>query len=323
MAYEEPKGKETVNVKRTRILLALLFSFAAIAGACGDDEPAGNAASECTDVGADAVKVTIGAQDFGESAILAEIYRQALRCKGFDATIRELGGFRDIELTAFEQKTINFAPEYAASLLENLNNKKGEASGDSTQTYEKLNTYLEPKGLRALKPSGAVDTNAFVMTKAKSDELGIKSLSDLASKGKDLKIGAPADCTTNPFCIPGLKTTYGLDLSKNFTALETGQVADALDAGSIQIGLLFSTAGTIAAKDYVLLDDDKKMLAADNVLPVVTKELQAIDGFIPAVNEITETLTTDELIAMNKRFDIDKEDAEVIAKDFLEGEGLL
>lgn len=311
------------TVKRTRILLALLFSFALIAGACGDDEPAGNVASECTDVGADAAKVTIGAQDFGESAILAEIYRQALRCKGFDATIRELGGFRDIELTAFEQNTINFAPEYAASLLENLNNKKGEASGDVEATVEKLQTYLEAKNLKALAASDAVDTNAFVMTKAKSDELGIRSLSDLASKGKDLKIGAPADCTTNPFCIPGLKTTYGLDLSKNFTALETGQVADALDAGSIQIGLLFSTAGTIAAKDYVLLEDDKNMLAADNVVPVVSTELAEDAELVSAIDDITDTLTTDELIAMNKRFDVDKEDADVIAKDFLEGEGLL
>lgn len=313
-----------MTVKRTRKLVVLLFALALIAGACGDDDDGNAAGSDnCVDSRADSPKITIGAQDFGESRILAEIYEQALDCRGYDASIRELGGFRDIELTAFDEKTINFAPEYAASMLEALNNKKGEASGDASATVEKLQTYLAAKNLKALAVSQAVDTNAFVLTKAKSDELGIRSLSDLAAKGKSLKIGAPADCAINPFCLPGLKTTYGLDLSNNYTALEPGQVADALDADSIQIGLLFSTAGVIAAKDYVLLEDDKKMLAADNVLPVVTTELAEDADLVAAIDEVTATLDTDKLIAMNKREGVDKEDADVVAKDFLEGEGLL
>lgn len=305
------------------MLLALLLPLALL-GACGGDDD--NKSSSGGDGGTanKSIKVTIGAQDFGESAILAEVYKQGLADKGYTASIRELGGFRDVEMTALDSKTINFVPEYAATLLEFLNNKKGEASGDSTATYEKLNTYLEPKGLFALRPSAAVDTNAFVVTKKTSDDLGIKSLSDLAEKGKDLKIGAPADCETNPFCIPGLKSTYGLDLTKNYTALEPGPpIIAALDANSVQIGLLFSTDGRIVSKGYVLLDDDKHMLAADNVLPVVTTALRDTAGFVSAVNAITATLDTDKLIAMNKRFDIDKDDASVIAKDFLKDEGLI
>ena len=72
-----------------------------------------------------------------------------------------------------------------------------------------------------------------------------------------------------------------------------------------------------------LLDDDKHMLAADNVLPVVTIALRDTDGFVAAVNEIAATLDTDTLIGLNKRFDVDKEDAEVIAKDFLTDQGLI
>jgi osmoprotectant transport system substrate-binding protein len=311
-------------VKRsTTRLLAVVLGIALVASACGKDEK-----NDAADTGGDSnagkgVAVTIGAQDFGESAILAEIYKQGLAKWGFTTSINKLGGYRDLELIAFDKKTINFAPEYAASLLENLNNKKGEATSDATATTDKLKPYLEPKGLAALKPSDAVDTNAFVVTKETSDRLGIKTLSDLASKGKDLKIGAPADCETNPFCMPGLKKTYGLDLSKNYVALESGQVGDALDAGQIQVGLLFSTVGRIAAKGYVLLDDDKHMLAADNVVPVVTKALADNSELVEYANDISAKLTTAKLIAMNKRFDIDKEDAAVIAKDFLTTEKLI
>ena len=317
-------------MKRSITLLLALLLPLGLLGACGGDDDKNSAdadgdANPSAAVDADtSVKVTIGAQDFGESRILAEIYKQALAEKGYTTSIHELGGNRATELTAFEQKTINFVPEYAASMLEFVNNKKGEATGDATATYEKLNTYLADKQLKAFRPSSAVDTNAFVVTKKTSDDLGIKTLSDLADKGKNLKIGAPADCETNPFCIPGLKSTYGLDLAKNYTALEPGPpIIAALDAGSIQIALLFSTDGTIKSKGYVLLEDDKHMLAADNVLPVVSKELSDAKGFESAVNAITAKLTTDKLIDMNKRFDIDKEDAAVIAKDFLTDEGLL
>ena len=104
--------------------------------------------------------------------------------------------------------------------------------------------------------------------------------------GKDLKLGGPADCETNAFCIPGLKRVYNLDLSAKFQALETSAVAPALDAGTIDIALLFSTDGRIAAKNYALLEDDKDMLAADNVVPVVKKDLSSSSDLTSAVNAI-------------------------------------
>ena len=47
------------------------------------------------------------------------------------------------------------------------------------------------------------------------------------------------------------------------------------------------------------------------------------EDIVEAIDAITAELTTEDLVEMNKRFDIDKEDAAVIAKDFLDGAGLL
>jgi osmoprotectant transport system substrate-binding protein len=314
--------------------LAALAGLAMIATGCGGDSGSGTttttgAGATTTTGGGSGEKpaITVGAQDFGESAILAEIYSQALNAKGIDASVKSLGtnAFRDVELEAFDQGQINFAPEYAASMLEFLNNKKGEATSDAEETVSKLQPYLEDKGLVALDPTPAIDTNAFVMTKEESDSAGIKSLSDLASKGTSLKIGAPADCLTNPFCVPGIKTVYGADLTNNVTQLEPGAIADALEAGSIDVALLFSTSGIIADKGWVLLDDDKHMLAADNVTPVVTKEVA--DGYGDSLTAVTDAikakLTTDGLTQLVKRYEVDKEDADAIAKDWLTENGLM
>ena len=314
--------KGSPQLKRPlRSLLAIGVVALVAMAACSDDKS--TTATNSQTPAASKPTITIGAQDFGESAVLAEVYKQGLEKKGFTVSIQKLGGFRDLEIKAFDGGTINFAPEYAASTLEFLNGKKGEASGDAAATVAKLTTQLEAKGLAAFKVSEGVDTNAFVMTKAKSDQLGIKTLSDLASKGASLKLGGPADCETNPFCIPGLKSKYNVDMAANFQALEPSAVAAALDAGSIDVALLFSTDGRIVANNYVLLQDDKKMLAADNVIPIAKKDVASNADLTAAVNAISAYITTDALIAMNKRFDIDKDDAAVIAKDFLTKSGLL
>jgi osmoprotectant transport system substrate-binding protein len=316
-----------------RWLLAVLAPLALLAAACGDDDDDGadgddgEAAAEgrcATEFSApdDAPAITIGAQDFGESAILAEIYGQCLTAAGYDVSIQSLGGFRDLELAAFEGGDINMAPEYAASMLEALNEQAGEATPDAAETTELLNGYLADIGLVALTPSEAVDTNALVVTQATSEELGITAISDLADN-TDLVLGAPADCETNAFCLPGLQSVYGIDLSAGFIALEPAAIAPALDEGDIDVGLLFSTDSRIVTNEYVLLEDDQGMLAADNVVPVITDELNEVEGLADLLDAVSATLTTDGLTELNRRFDVDAEDADAIARSHLEDEGLL
>lgn len=298
---------------RNRVIGASLLAFALLGAACGDS---GDGAADPVEGPA----IVIGAQDFGESAILAEIYRGALAAEGFTVSVQAVGGFRDLEMAAFDSDDINLAPEYAASMLEFLNDFAGEATGDAEETTDLLSGYLAEEGLVALEPSDAVDTNAFVVTQETSETLGIGSLSELAANGVDLVLGGPPDCETNPFCIPGLMTTYGLDMSANFQPLDAGQVTvAALEEGAIDVAVLFSTSGIIADREWVLLEDDQQMLAADNVVPVITSGLEEAygDRLADVLNDVSSRLTTDALTDMNRRFDIDTEDADVIAADWL------
>jgi osmoprotectant transport system substrate-binding protein len=306
-----------------RALLALTAVVAMLGAACGDDDDDGGEAADVPEGPA----IVIGAQDFGESAILAEIYSQGLADTGYDVSIQDVGGFRDLSMAAFESGDINFTPEYAASMLEFLNDFAGEATSDVDETTDLLQGYLDELDptMVAFDPSEAVDTNAFVITQETSDDLGIESLSDLAENGQDLSLGAPSDCETNAFCVPGLQDVYDLDLSGNFEPLETGAIPDALENGAIDIALLFSTSAVIADRGWVLLEDDQGMLAADNVVPVATTEVADAygDDFANRVNEISAALTTDGLTELNRRFEIEREDAEDIAQSWLEDNDLL
>jgi len=303
--------------RQLKVVVAIALALGLTAAACGgddDDEGGGDETSERS-----GSTVNIGEQDFGESAILSQIYKQALEADGFKAETVGLGGFRPLLLAAFESGDVNFAPDYLAANLEELNGGAGEATGDADETLAKLEPRLEELGLVAFTPSDAVDTNAFVVTKETADDLGLETISDLAEKGEGLTLGAPQDCEENAFCLPGLKEAYGLDLSAGFTPLDTGVIPTSLEEGAIDVALLFSTDGRIADEDWVLLEDDKQMLAADNVLPIASQELADEYGedLSALVDKVSAELTTDDLIEMNKRYDVDKEDAEDIAADWL------
>jgi osmoprotectant transport system substrate-binding protein len=309
--------------RHTRAVLALAVSGALIAGACGgdddDDTQSDGGAGTTAEAPPDGPAISIGAQDFGESAVLAEIYRQALDNAGFDVDVTEVGGYRDLLFGAFESGDVNLAPDYVASQLEFLNDFAGEATSDVDETFAKLQPLLAEKELAAGQPSDAVDTNAFAVTQETADELGLESLSDLADH-EDLVLGGFQDCEENAFCLPGLERVYGVDLSAGFTPLDPTLVGDALSSGDIDVGVITSTDGRIDEEGWVVLQDDKQMLAADNVFPVFTQELLDAygDSLTDVLDEVDGNLTTEGLTELNKRYDVDKEDADVIAGDWLE-----
>jgi glycine betaine/choline ABC-type transport system substrate-binding protein len=62
------------------------------------------------------------------------------------------------------------------------------------------------------------------------------------------------------------------------------------------------------------------MLAADNVFPVLTQEVADAygDSLTAVLDDVNGKLTTEGLVELNRRYDVDKEDADVIAEDWLE-----
>ncbi len=313
-------------------LVPLVLVFALVAAACGgdDDDTASSSSAPSNDSSIPSGDtITIGAQDFGESAILSQVYGQALEAKGYPVEQQSLGAgaFREVVYKSFDSGDINFTAEYAASALEFLNKNAGEATPDADETTAKLRDELKSKGLTALEPSPAVDSNAFVVTKETADKFDLTTISDLADHADELTLGGPQDCPTNPFCIPGLKDRYGIDFSDRFEALDAAgpNTVQALKSDVVQVAILFSTNGVIADEGWVVLKDDKGLINADNVVPVLSDELvdQYGTDLTDLVNRVSAAITTSELTAMNKRYDIDKEDPDAIAEDFLKSKNLI
>jgi osmoprotectant transport system substrate-binding protein len=293
-------------------LLGAVFGLALFAAACGGTSNTPTTTAKGT--------VTVGSFNFSESAILGHIYGGALKAKGWTVKYRDNLGNREVVEPALERGDIDLYPGYAATELEFQNKGKGEATPDAGPTVSKLNTYLDPKGLKALNASPAVDQNAFAVSK-NGKWASLKKLSDLAPVGSQLTLGGPPECPTRPFCQAGLEKTYGIHF-KAFKALDVGGplTKAALDKGDIDVGLITSSDSAYATGKYVQLEDDKHLQNADAVTPLVRTKTVTSDAD-SVLNDVSSKLNTDDLIAMNKKADVDKQDPDAIAADWLKSHG--
>jgi osmoprotectant transport system substrate-binding protein len=194
--------------------------------------------------------VVVGGSNFTESTILATIYADVLTAAGFDATVQEVGN-RELYLPALERGEIQVFPEYLSTATEFLEGDDANqvASGDVDATVEALTPLAEAAGLVFGEPAEAADQNAFAVTQAFADEVGVSTLSELAEACGDgsLVLGGPGECPERPFCQPGLEETYGLEFD-SFSELDAGGplTKAALQQGEISLGLVFSSDGALA-----------------------------------------------------------------------------
>ncbi len=107
-----------------------------------------------------------------------------------------------------------------------------------------------------------------------------------------------------------------------FTPLDAGGplTKGALEQGQIDIGLLFSSDGAIAANDWVVLEDDQNLQPADNFVPAIRQD--AVTPEIEAVlNDVSAALTVEDMQQMVASVSIDGEDPAAVAEQFLDDAG--
>jgi osmoprotectant transport system substrate-binding protein len=309
---------------RWRAPLALALVLALTGAACGDDEPGEAGGTDTTEAGAvDGSTIRFAPQDFAESKTLTEVYAQYLTAKGFDVEVQPASGFRDQVYPGLEGDDLDIIIDYTGSAARFLD-PEVEASADSDETYAALTDVLDANELVAYEYSEAEDKNALVALKSWAEENDVTTISDLADV-EGVVLGAAEDCRERADCLLGYQDVYGLDFS-SFVALEYGPpLTEALEADEVQVAQYQTTAPQLASGDFVELEDDKGLLSADNIVPVLRQDLadEYGDALADAINELSAMITTEDLIAWNVSTDIDKDESADVATAWLEEKGLL
>ena len=158
-----------------------------------------------------------------------------------------------------------------------------------------------------------------------SDAKGITKLSDLTKLGSSITLAAASDCPDRPECALGLKSVYGVKVSKveplGFGSPET---KDAVKKGEVDLGEVGTTDATLESNGLVLLEDDKDWQNAENLVPVVNSEwLKDNDKAAKALNKLSGTLTTEDLATLIGKVDTEREVPVDVATEYLKDKGLI
>ncbi|MFJ5966330.1 ABC transporter substrate-binding protein [Streptomyces sp. NPDC093060] len=277
----------------------------------------------------DSHRLTIGSAGFTESDLLAQLYAQLLNQAGYRTSIITVAN-RELYEPALESGQIDVVPEYAATLADWLNAKthgadaKPVGSPDLDATMKALHNLAAPRGLTVLPPGRAVDQNAFAVSADYARRHHLKTLSDLGASKLEVRLAAGDECVQRPYCEPGLKKVYGIDITGiDPKGVGTTQAKRAVQDGRDQMVLTTTTDATLDQFGLVLLADDRHLQNADYVVPVVNRARAGGAGVAKALGRLNDVLTTADLADMNRQVDSWRRLPADVARSYLRDKGLL
>lgn len=272
--------------------------------------------------GGDGKSIVVGSANFPENQLLAEIYAQALEDKGLKVTRKFDIGAREVYYDQVVKGGIDVFPEYNGALLSVAVDKNSTAT-----STEDINAELKeklPSSVEILDSAAAEDKDSVTVTAENAAKYNLKTLADLKPVAKDMTLGAGSEFKTRTQGGVGLKKVYGVEFGK-FQPLDAGAqttLVKLLKDDKVQAANLYTTDPAIVADKLVVLEDPKNLFSSQNVTPLVHKDA-VNDTARSALNGVSAELTTEDLLEMMKKLVNDKEDTDVVAKDWLASAGLV
>jgi glycine betaine/choline ABC-type transport system substrate-binding protein len=315
----------------TALVLALILSLALAACGDGDDDTTtsggdeGGGSAIVSNPDNESVNLTIGSKNFPEQEILGEIYAQALAAAGFSTKTDLNLGSETVALKTLKSGQISGYPEYASTALTSFFGlEPEEVPADATEAWEKANQEFEKEGLTAFEPTPFASANAVGTLKKTADELELETVSDLDGKSEELTLFGSPECRQRIDCLAGLEKLYGLKF-KEFKPVDIGLRYTVLEDGQADLSILFTTDPQLAAESdkFVILEDDKEVFPAGNVMFVTQKSVadEAGPDFEETILKVQEGLSLEVMQELDARVELEKETPKQVAGDYLKESG--
>jgi osmoprotectant transport system substrate-binding protein len=308
-------------VAATALGLAGCASSNSLSGSGSGSSDSASASASSSSGSDGGTAITVGSANFPENVILAYIYGGALEKNGFDVSYKVNIGARAAYIASLQKGDINLVPEYAGSILSYLDKKANAKSGEEVKAA--LDTALTKEDLKAAELSEAADSDSLNVTPEYAEKHSLKSIADLKKVGS-FTLAANPEFSTRPDGIPGLKSVYGLTDVK-FKSINDGggnTTLKALLSDQVQVADIYSTTPSILENKLVTLEDPKNLFASQQVVPVYSADKDS-SKLTEVLNEVSSTLTTDDLLDLNTKVSGSaKEDPQEAAKAWLQSKDL-
>lgn len=265
----------------------------------------------------------IGSKDFSEQYILAHLTAQLLNAHGADVEANtKLVGSANVRQALENDQFLGYW-EYTGTSWITYNGNTAPVQGAEAQ-FDAVKEADAENGIAWLDPAPFNNTYAFAIRESEAEALGVKTLSDVAA----LPAGDQTFCIESEFStrddgMPGLSAAYGFDA--DLTMLDTGVIYTATEKGDdCNFGEVFQTDGRIPALGLVVMEDDKEFFPSyQGGFTLKQSTLDEYPEIADVIAEVSPLLTTEVMQELNALVDVEGEDPEDVAIEWLEEQGLI
>jgi len=268
----------------------------------------------------------IGAKDFSEQYILANITSQLLNAHGATTEANtSVVGSANVRAALESDQFLGYW-EYTGTSWITYNGNTTPVKGEEAQ-FAATKEADAANGIAWLDPAPLNNTYAFAILSDKAKELGVKTLSDVAKLPvEDQTFCIESEFSTRDDGWPGLKEAYGITVpDSNVSLLDTGVIYSTTAKGdTCNFGEVFATDGRITSLGLTVMEDDKQFFPVyQGAFTLKQSTLDEYPAIADVIAEVSPLLTTEEMQKLNAKADVDGDDPADIAEEWLTEQGLI
>lgn len=264
-------------------------------------------------------RVVVGAKNFTESDLLAEIVAQQIERRINIPVERRLHlGGTFVCHQAITSGQIGLYVEYTGTAFTAVLKHPPVADPDSVYRAVAAE-YAERYGITWGKAFGFNNTFAIVVRRRDAERYGLTKISDVARVAARWRAGFGYEFLERADGFAGLARTYGLGFAAPPTAMDLGLTYRALAEGKVDLIAGNSTDGQIAALGLVALEDDRRYFPPYEAAPLIRSDvLKRHPGILPALDELAGRISDGEMRRLNADADVRHRDIAAIAREWLQ-----
>lgn len=316
------------------LVVAALVTVAA--SGCAADLPEADPADDGADalawtgddVDLDGAELAIGSKESVENELLGWIAVEAARAAG-GSVHQEIGAggtavVRQAQLSGLIDAYWEYTGTGWTAILDQSN-----PAGTSAELYEDVRDRdAALNEIDWLPPAPANSAYAFAASPATMDDLGVRTLADLAGAidregaGPSICLDEDSGFADDPEGLHQFEEAFGVQVEPT-ASLPTDDLYEQVDAGVFcQVGQVLNTDPRLADGTLEVLEDAGTFTIYNPSMTIRQDVVEEVPGFEDLLAELSPRLTDEVVRALRAEVELDGRPVRVVARDWLIDEGL-
>jgi osmoprotectant transport system permease protein len=239
----------------------------------------------------------IGTKPFTEQYILAALIEQRLNDAGLNATTRE-GLGSSVILNALAANEIDVYVDYSGTIWANQLRRTDVKARDEVIAQTSL-WLAEHHGIVLLGGLGFENAYALAMNRRRANELGIRTIVDLARRAPSFSIAGDYEFFGRPEW-DAVRKTYGLAFREQ-RQMQPEFMYEAVASGEVDVIAGYSSDGRIAQHDLVILEDPHRAIPPYDAILLIAPRRADDRELLDALRPVVDLINVEMMRAANLR----------------------